>query len=229
VSGNAINDNALFHISSLVVLEELRISRSYSSFGTEIPGITDIGLAHMSHLSKLKRLYLMCNCNADGNGFASWYLLADLEVLEFYKLNGSALEYISRIPNIKHLDVGFEDESCNDTDIAHIAKMSKLKTLNLSSRNCRCTGEGFSGWHRLVKLESLTLEVSASSDIDMTELSLKHVFDIPNITKLDLSLCRLSDSAFKGLHKLQHLELLHMPGDMKDEESGLYLSLCNII
>jgi len=87
-----INDQVLLAISSLAQLEELRDGVA------NVQPITDIGIAHICHLTKLKELQLTCTCDAVGEGFASWHVLGNLQILNMSgcrKLTNLALERIS--------------------------------------------------------------------------------------------------------------------------------------
>ena len=164
-----------FCISGLLHLEELTLGNSGDYFYDVC--ITDIGIAHLSQMTKMKQISLSAFSEATGTGFSTWHLLEDLEILKISLRSGPSFpqplcevtfEYISAIPNIRELT--FDSPSVTDENVAHLCKLSKLKTLDIY---CTCVGHGFAGMWNLTELESLTVRGNVQ---DIAQLQMCKIF-----------------------------------------------------
>ncbi len=183
-----------------------QLSKTTSLKGLYITAQLTGSLADLSTCSKLKYLRLSpftpeLEEKKDDALFKGISKLTELESLCIREcdISKNTLEEISRLPNLKCLDLGNVD----DGDLSIVAKMTSLEKLNLS--NSKITDKGVSCLASLKNLRALKL-----SDTAITDDPLKAFSGLSNLEELNLLGTRTNGSGLKyltGLTKLRSLVL----------------------
>ncbi len=191
---STITDEALKSIARMSSLTKLTIH--------EVP-ITDSGMekliSRMSESGKIETLNLFrCNQLTD-QGLMRVGELKSLEQL-FLNNNGgltsAIFEGISQLTSLTRLEI--DDVSLNQSDLAHLATLSKLETLGISrsSESTMLNEEGLKHLSRLKSLQSLTMQ---NADID--DKSIAQITKLTDMQRLGLSGTRITDEGVAKLAK----------------------------
>jgi len=233
-TGPRFSDSDLEHVKGLADLESLHL------FGTQVTasglehlkgltklreltftGITDAGMANLSELSLLEKLYL--DGGVTDAGLIHLKGLAKLRALSlgFRKVSGPGLEHLEALNGLEVLDLTYAQ--ITDTDLAYLppnlrtlllrttkvsdAGLEHLKGLthleNLSLANTMVTGPGMHHLEALTSLEVLDLSFAPVTDTGLAHLP-------PNLRILLLWRTKVSDVGLehlKGLTRLENLSL----------------------
>ena len=122
----SVDDEGLAHLSNCGTLEHLDLPRV---------NITDVGLKHLSKLKSLRHLSVRRGVYVDPKKDINHY-------------TDKGLEYISSLSNLEELHIG--GTGVTDAGMSHIAKLTGLKKLTISSP---ITDKGI---EKLLSLKSLT-------------------------------------------------------------------------
>ena len=144
------------------------------------PNITDIGLAHLKPLRKLRIL---------GLG----------RYIETTGITDVGLKALSGFENLESLTIR-NYPKITDDGLLHISNLRKLKSLKLNGLNI--SGEGFLYLSKLPYLYGLDL----SEGLKITDEYLSHLADIPRLSLLDLQGCtEITDFGIEQLSSAKNL------------------------
>jgi Leucine-rich repeat (LRR) protein len=203
------------------------------------PNLDDKGIQHLSGLPNLTELSLNSTKVTDDAliHIGSFHKLKWLD-LNDTPITGSGLQHLSKLKNLKSLDISgtqFEDDGAKstrdlnsvdylkasktkitDAALVHIGQMNSLRWLNISgtdvsdfdslARNQTSKDRSGNTIELFKNLETLRLTDSTITDNGLREL----VKQFPNLTWLDISGTKISDTGIahiKSLKKLQHLQI----------------------
>ena len=169
--------------------------------------VTDDGLSFLSKCDKLTHLDLCASGVTDG----CIKHVNDLKTLRRLKLKATritsaGLADLSDPSKLTTLDVSWTSVE----DLAPLARMTSLKTLNLS--NCPFDVDQLAHISELVELEILDL-----FDVPVTDDALRHLSGLHSLRELSLVGASLTDEGLEHLHSLQNLRVLLLTGDVTDE------------
>jgi WD40 repeat protein/Leucine-rich repeat (LRR) protein len=208
--GNQVTASGLEHLKGLTKLRELTFT-----------GITDAGMANLSGLSLLERLYL--DGGVTDAGLIHLKGLAKLRELSLghTKVTGPGLEHLEASTGLEMLDLTYA--RITDTGLAHLPP--NLRTLLL--RKTKVSDAGLEHVKKLTHLENLSLAntMVTGPGLDHLEaLTSLHVLDLssapvagtglahlpPNLRILLLRRTKVSDAGLEHLKGLTHLEDLYL-------------------
>jgi Leucine-rich repeat (LRR) protein len=147
--------------------------------------ITDAGLLHLAKLTSLQSINLASLKNIKGPGLAG---LKNATALKELDLSGLPLTDagLAGLEDWKHLEVLELPEHITDAGLLHLAKLTKLQSVNIDSLK-GLKGPGLTG--------------------------LKHA---TALKKLDLSRLPITDAGLDGIKDWKHLEVLELPKSITD-------------
>jgi internalin A len=194
-----VTDAGLSHLQSLQRLEHLDLE------GTQV---TDAGLKQIATLSNLRSLSLNAS-KVTGKTIGELAKLRRLTSLNVGSSNVKDIAEIDRLEGLEELNVG--DTDVTDRDLAVIARLSQLRSLDLSSesyagKRSRITDSGMSSLSSLKHLQYLNLSHARISDAGLS--CLREMKDLRTLNLYHAS--RITDAAFVHLEGLHHLELLQL-------------------
>ncbi len=154
-----ITDAGMAHVANLTGLEELDIA--------ELP-ISDAGLAHLKSLSALKKLNLgYKGSRITEKGLVYLKQMKSLESLTLPPiLTDAGLAEITEFDKLKHLCIGGK---ISDAGLGYLTKLQHLETLNITN-NKDVTNVGVAHIAKLTNLKELTLSSDKLTDDSLTAL-----------------------------------------------------------
>lgn len=186
-------------------------------------------LTHLGNLKELRSLDLsMSNISA-----ASLKYLIQVPQLETLKLNycfglddEDAMQYISTLQNLKHLElaayVTSDRRPSKEAWLKSVEKFFALrqKGVYVSPKSvCKTNQKTYSGLPKLVHLKRLQhLKLNGTSIDDQ---GLKYFLQFPNLTHLDLSCTSISDDGMTTIGELEKLRSLRL-GECLISDQGLH-------
>jgi Leucine-rich repeat (LRR) protein len=238
--GSRIGDSGMIHVSTMLALERLRldatqvtdsglhhISRLSKLRQLSLPElITNQGLAHLVEMDSLEHLDLSCTQVDDEGlnriaplvrlqrlvlppdisdaGCASLELLSGLEQIDFHyttSLTDTGLAHLAKLPRLRSLDLSEFD--ITDQGLKHLRGLTRLERLDLSGT--RVTNEGLASMATLTALSSLNL-----SNTQITSAGLVHLSKLVHLKELQLSASQVDDEGLNHLASLHNLKMLSL-------------------
>ena len=197
-----IGDDGLAYLKGLISLERLILGSI--DRGSGISPITDAGLAHLSKLTKLKKLGLYRTCITDA-GLKHLSGLANLETLSLNrtKITGEGFEFLNKLSPLRGLELNeiplagtglanlkpwsntlenlvLEGVKLNDADLVHLKNFKALKYINL--RNTPITDAGLVHIKNIVSLETLYFNGTKITDEGLMVLK-----DLQNLKRINVT------------------------------------------
>jgi beta-lactamase regulating signal transducer with metallopeptidase domain/Leucine-rich repeat (LRR) protein len=222
LSGNyKITDSALGYLKRLPHLRGLGLSSTGGS------RLTDAGMVHVAACKNLERLSLSGNIGEEGmQHIANLKKLTYLWISTNSKspLDDGGLALISTLPNLEELHVGGGEIS--DAGVAHLAKLSKLRQLNVISDSRMITNEGMRHIGSIQGLETLVLRFGMRDPI-ITTAGLNEINRLKNLRYFRFYKC-LKDEKLdvSGLSQLEHFFAI-IEG-MSDEDVACFSKLTQL-
>ncbi len=165
-------------------------------------GVTDKGLESLALLSGFERLALFADSRVTERGILA---IARLEGLLDLYLNGVWL---------------------GSSGLHWIANLERLVALHLQD----CVGWSGESIRDLSSHESLTiLRIGSAFDrVDLRDEHLSPLRSLPNLRRLSLRNCLLSDAGMRTLGQLTQLRKLELPNEITDQGIGHLTGLCRL-
>jgi len=216
-SRSPITDAGVGHLVKLRGLEILRIG------GT---GITDVGMSHIAKLTNLKDLSLFCAPQVTNDGLAELKTLKSLTRLSLGRrtsISIAGLAHLNRLPELKYFrvsnirqdnsglniagltqleDLSFfvaRDQSLRDEDLACLAKLTRLRNLQLGPHESAISDAGIKHLAGLTSLRFLN-----AGGRHLTDRGLRYLGNMRNLWHLRIT----GDFTNRGLRYLEPLERL---------------------
>lgn len=164
----------------------------------------------VGYLTKLKRLSVLHTPDLSPFKLRAISHLP-IRILNCGKLESRDVEHLTRFKNLEALP-SHPDHYIDDTNLRHLTKLTKIKTLSLS--------EGSVSDHGLIRLpelphiESLTITTNGSDYPEIKSDGLKRLTQFKNLRHLTLVALKVDDEfleAIGNLQKLETLELQYLP------------------
>lgn len=226
VSGQfTVDDRVLHHCSKLEHLTELRLPE-------RTPAVTDVGLAHLARLTKLKNVVLSDTPHVTDAGLAHLRALDRLESLQLAtlpKLSPSGLEILDSFPEMRRLHLGAV--KINAAALNAVASMKQLERLHLWNLNGAVPSLEVLGKLTSLKtlrtnepLDSATLRAltnnrhleSIGDELRLiTDEDLKVIAQLPKLRILILDSEQITAESLPTLHKMQSLQELYVTDKVK--------------
>ncbi len=183
--GTRFTDAHLTHLRTFSELEALEIGDSK---------VSDAGLANLSGLVSLQRLYLHGLNNITHAGLKNLEGLTELEVLGLNNtaITGRGLAHLK--PLVKLQVLNLSHTSIADADLADLEGLTELNTLALEST--KVTGAGLAHLKPLSKLRVLNL-----SKCRVTDRDLDNLVGLRNLRMLYLRGCPVTPSKVEAFKK----------------------------
>jgi hypothetical protein len=181
------------------MLRELASQTSVRTLQLGGDQVTDENLAYVAKMGSLEELYIG-NCHRlTDKAFANLAGLKRLRILDVdpCKMSDASLAVFSNLTNLEQLSVF--GEGFSDRGLAHLQRLTRLRTLALRDYHCRITDAGFESVSRMKMLQEL---------------------------HLDLAPLRISDAAvgrLRGLKSLRSISIERRPEDWGDQLARLKL------
>lgn len=194
-----LGDDGIGTIAGLKNLKTLRLTNNGK--------LSDAGLEKLAGLKNVE-VFNFVGTNMQGHAFAKFTDWTRLTKCSFRgsSLDDEGLGYLcERFPNLENL--GLAHAKFTDAGAAHLAKLTKLKGLEIGTRNATTAS--------LRYLSALPLAyVQLGDGLDSPE-GIAQMKDIPTLRRLTLTHCeKLSDEGLKlaaGLTQLEQLEIGGLP------------------
>ncbi|MCH8043914.1 MAG: hypothetical protein IID44_09380 [Planctomycetes bacterium] len=169
--------------------------------------VTDDGLSFLSMMDVLTHLDL-CRSGVTDGCMRYVNQIKHLQRLKLTatRITSAGLADLSDLSSLTALDVSWTSVD----DLAPLAKMTSLKTLNLS--NCPFDVDELTHISGLVELETLHL-----FDVPVSDEALRHLSDLHSLRELSLVGASLTDQGLEHLYGLENLRVLLLTGDVTDE------------
>jgi len=174
-------DQFLVHVGELTQLEELDLR------DTEV---SDAGLAHLSRMTKLKKLQLGSNPPT-------------------LKITDAGMAHLKKLKSLEELDLPYE--GITDVGLTHLAELNFLKKINAQGRGI--TDEGLKAIAKIKSLEDLSIRSR-----NVTDVAMANIAQCLSLKCLGLNDCSITDAGLAHLAKLKSLTKLsivktHITGD----------------
>ena len=207
-SGDRITDSHLAHLAKLPRLDYLKLSGD---------NITNAGMAHVAKVRSLRILNASYSKISD-DGVRHVSTLPNLELLSLYNvpaITGKALEYLSRVPRLRKLDLndraGCESPRFRAKDMVHVAACRSLEDLALPDTM------GDEALAHLVDLKNLKRLWVCNSKGGLSDEGLDHISRMTALEELTLQGGdAITDQGFAYLARLRHLRKLSLPVDSRN-------------
>ncbi len=217
---SSITDAAMHDIATLTQLKRLFI-RSSADDSAPRTQITDMGLAQLKSLRKLRHLSLG-GCTIDGSAFEHLGALRHLELIDLREtdFNDAAARHLPQFPyltclnlwktrvtdaaagEIAHLgrleELYFWDNKLTDAAAAELAKLTRLKVLDLSGT--QFSDAGVRELRTLSELQEMRLDNTLVQDACVDEF--------PKLRDLQVGWTRASDTLLERASRLPELRSL---------------------
>ena len=137
--------------------------------------------------------------------------LQGLEHLREFRFNYdtgiTTFDFLAEMSNLELLVYGSRWGSISDKDFAHLKRLTKLKTLDLSSffGNENVTDAGLEQLKDLKQLQMLSV-----IKLNITDAGLQHLKQHPALKDLYLQNTKITDAGLEHLKGLSNLEALHL-------------------
>jgi hypothetical protein len=190
-----VTDAGMASLDVFKLLEELDLR-------FEAPGVTDAGIKHLQHLTRLRKLYLRHTSVSD----AGLVYLKDLTKLEELDLamthvTDAGLKQLAPLTRLRYLDL--YQNKISDEGLTVIGQMSQLETLMLG--NASVTDAGLQKLKNLKHLQWLDIGGSR-----ITDAGLGYVEGMRELRQLGLYRTQISDAGLVRLARLARLEELNL-------------------
>ena len=216
LSGNALTDDNLKHLSVLTNLRVLNLDCYQNEF-------TNDGLRHLSSLKKLEDLNLkwtLFQKILNETGTIHLAKLINLKRLNLCAtgLTDNALGQLTSLKNLEDLDL--TETEITDNGLKYLKGMTKMKKLNLM--HVQITGDGLKYLAPMRSLNELNLSCTTRSQIKLDADSLRHLSELKSLKTLDLG-GNLLTSGLKHLQKLENLKTLGLRYNKISDDSIRFL------
>ncbi|NQT83537.1 hypothetical protein HQ563_10955 [bacterium] len=205
-SGGPITDAGISHLAKLRALQTLSIRGA---------GITDMGMSHIGKLSGLKDLFLLSAPQVTNQGLAELKSLKSLRKLHLgYGLDISVagLAHLNAIPALVQLRVGNVRQ---DNSGLNLAGLSKLEDLSLFLRRKETLrDEDLACLARLGRLKQLQLGPHESA---IGDAGFKYLAGLTSLEFLNVGGRRITDRGLRYLANMRNLWHLRLRGDFTDQ------------
>jgi len=231
-------DKHLAHVASFTELEYLDLRDTQ---------IGDAGMAHLTGLTKLRKLYVSSNPLTGNISDAGMAYLKNLKSLEdlglpFRGITDAGIEHLTKLDSLKKINIS--GDGITDKSLKIIAKMKSVEDLKILDHNHNITDAGIKELAESTSLKALYIQgcsitnkglASLSKMITLTKLKLIRLQingeglaalkELPNLTDLFLDSLPLGEKRITHLANLSKLErlFLHDPGMVLGDEDLVHL------
>ena len=201
---NKASDESLALLAALPTLEDINLTSSR--------GFTDVGLAHLKKLPRLKRLWLTDAAVGD----ESMAHIADMKSLEDLNLGSTKIteKGLAHLKGLTNLRRFVAPNGITDDGLAQLSELSNMRSLNLVGQE-KITDAGLAHLKGMAQLEELILNRAPISDA-----GLAHLAPLSKMTKMWLTGAGITDKGLASLSKMTELTELKLT-ETKIEGSGL--------
>jgi hypothetical protein len=171
---------------------------------TEVPGLTDAGVAQLSGLIHLEDLHLSHTAVGDA-GVAHWRGLTNLRLLDLSatRITDAGLAHLSGMTKLESLYV--RDTAITDAGVNHLSGLVNLKALTFC--NTKITDAACITLARLPKLQTLDLRATRVGDAGVATLA-----QLPDLRELYLLQNPITDASVTPVLGMKRLTLVQLGG-----------------
>jgi internalin A len=209
LAGSQVTDEVMAQVGELGSLERLTLSNV---------SVTDAGMAHLRGLTGLQVLSLGLDERNRCISLTPLARLIRLRGLELFNtIDDAALAHLSGMRDLEELAVHAPCPDVTDAGLAHLARLTKLRTLTL--RDSRVTEVGLAHLRGMTHLQTLMLPRAQVRSL----APLRH---LNGIQALDLSRAPIDDAGLAPIASLTALTRLRLDQtQITDESLALLASL----
>ena len=206
--GTDVSDDDLLMIASLPSIRVVRISGKNAK-----ADITDVGIAALANLTKLKVLALDYLPISESN-IQTLSPLRQLRELLLAKtdVNDAALKLIAGFPELTKLRIA--GTPITDAGFGHLNQLSKLRSLDVSE----CQALSDASTDTIVQMKNLT-DLNLWR-VPITDAGLQSIVNLPNLRSLNLDNTEITDEGLALIANLTDLTFLHL-GSTRITDDGL--------
>jgi uncharacterized protein (TIGR02996 family) len=200
--GGSFTDDSLALLAARTQLQRVHIGGSRAT-------VTDLGLAHLGGLVRLRELSLWSLGRLTGEGLAHLSGLKRLRQLSLYNCEhvGEMRVHLGLFPGLKELSLNKCGE-VSDASLAHLAGRTGLRSLSLSDSQ-RLSDAGLAHLSGLPGLVDLSL----ANCPGISNAGLANLAGLQNLRRLNLYNCKqLTGAGIVHLHGLKALKFLNLRG-----------------
>ncbi|MBN2590117.1 MAG: hypothetical protein JXA96_09655 [Sedimentisphaerales bacterium] len=214
IGGAAFSDEGMKNIAKLTNLKDLSIF-----FANQL---SDKGLVELAALQSLSSLYIGEGTKVSVSGLKSLNTLKNLKKLDLNMIHEgkSDIMDISGLTELENLTLYLYIErqrdgsylnaaQFSDQDWACLAKLRKLKTLNITGFGI--TDNGIKYLSGLKNLEQIS--ITCSNELSITDEGLKYIIDKPKLNRIFIKDGHFTDKALEYLSGMPTLSWLELTSD----------------
>jgi hypothetical protein len=187
--------------------------------------ITNSGLAHVSTLHDLQKIYLKALPGLTDNGLAHLSSMPNLQSLTLEslpKFTDNGLQHLMNFHNLQKLFLR-RLEGVTDNSLAHIRCMHSLQSLALEEVE-KVTDIGLNHLIALHNLQELILVLK-----EPTNKGIEYISEMDNLQELTLKLMKATDDSFMFIERMNKLRELTLGGFDIEGNGFKYLSsMCGL-
>ncbi len=202
---NPITDAGTIHLAKLNALETLGIGGA---------GITDLGMSHIAKLRSLKVVFLSNAPQVTNEGLAELKALKSLRSLDLGHDTGISIAGLAHLNELRDLVSLRASNVHQDNSGLNIAGLTSLEDLTLSVRRKESLrDEDLACLAKLTRLKSLQLGPHESA---ISDVGIKHLAGLTSLDFLNVGGRNVSDVGLAYIGNLRNLSHLRITGDFTD-------------